>query len=477
MANKFYAVRRGHKVGIFDSWDECKKSVEGFSGPEYKSFSLLPDAEAYLNNEDLLQINTLKAVEKAISDNQVISYIDGSYDDNSRRYSFGAIIITPKGEKIKESGYGDDPEGILIRNVAGELQGALFAIKWAIKNGYHSVEVRHDYEGIAKWAQGEWKAKNKIAKIYIDEINKLLGKVEINFVKVDAHTNNPLNDEVDKLAKDALVSGNKAKVKKGDTWFTAEGVVYSDLQVILGLICEEIPQISIHESDIPYGKKIELSLGKQEKLVLHQYQARLSIQGKPLTLFSKITTYLSELIDIEKIPEVFNSFFNLEISKDNVDVQFKTYMPNAYEKLPQKIDRVLHQAVYNLNIIGDVYEATFLVEPALRALDGHLKLILKTNGFNLRESPEDKRDTFHMFTLNGHKFVLDQVYQGRLDNRLETYLGKCYTFFNKNRHSLCHWDDPVAPLDTTRMINNTDEAHRLIKNTLEIINEYYTITG
>ena len=32
MAGKFYAVRVGRTPGIYLSWDECKKNVDGFSG-------------------------------------------------------------------------------------------------------------------------------------------------------------------------------------------------------------------------------------------------------------------------------------------------------------------------------------------------------------------------------------------------------------------------------------------------------------
>jgi len=35
---KFYAVHRGVKPGIYATWDECKKQVDGFNGPIYKKF-------------------------------------------------------------------------------------------------------------------------------------------------------------------------------------------------------------------------------------------------------------------------------------------------------------------------------------------------------------------------------------------------------------------------------------------------------
>ena len=35
---KYYVVWKGKETGIFDSWDKCKKQIEGFTGAQYKSF-------------------------------------------------------------------------------------------------------------------------------------------------------------------------------------------------------------------------------------------------------------------------------------------------------------------------------------------------------------------------------------------------------------------------------------------------------
>ncbi len=43
--NKFYAIWSGREKGIFNTWEECKKLVEGFEGAQYKSFDTLKEAE------------------------------------------------------------------------------------------------------------------------------------------------------------------------------------------------------------------------------------------------------------------------------------------------------------------------------------------------------------------------------------------------------------------------------------------------
>ena len=51
MASKFYAVKKGKIPGIYNSWDDCKKMVDGFPGAVYKSFKTLEEAEAFVGAE------------------------------------------------------------------------------------------------------------------------------------------------------------------------------------------------------------------------------------------------------------------------------------------------------------------------------------------------------------------------------------------------------------------------------------------
>ena len=45
---KLYAVKKGKKTGIFETWEACKASVDGYSGAQYKSFFSKEEAQAYL---------------------------------------------------------------------------------------------------------------------------------------------------------------------------------------------------------------------------------------------------------------------------------------------------------------------------------------------------------------------------------------------------------------------------------------------
>ena len=222
MAKKnFYAVKRGRTIGIFNSWTECQASIAGYSNAEFQGFATKEEAENYLAGSE--KKTSITKVKENIDplETRLIAYVDGSYDDSLKKYSFGCVFLLPSGDIIKESGNGDNPESVAIRNVAGEMLGAMYAVKWAIANNYSEVEIRYDYAGIEKWAVGEWRAKNSLAAKYAEAIKKWQSEINILFSKVVAHSNNKYNDMADELAKEALIKGKGIpQIKRGDYWFT-----------------------------------------------------------------------------------------------------------------------------------------------------------------------------------------------------------------------------------------------------------------
>lgn len=206
---KIYAVRKGHKTGLFNTWAECQKATAGYSGAEFKSFTDKEEAIAFLEMKTVKTVSGDKDKEAAgiveVPENMVIAYVDGSFEKSIGRYAFGCVILTPDGQEIRRSGSGSDPAGVAIRNVAGEMLGAMNAVKWARENDYPAVEIRYDYEGVEKWVTGVWRAKTPLTSKYAAHMQEAGNKIRISFCKIAAHTGNHYNEEADQLAKSALL--------------------------------------------------------------------------------------------------------------------------------------------------------------------------------------------------------------------------------------------------------------------------------
>jgi len=43
--SKYYVVWEGHQSGIFDTWDKCKKQVDGYTSAKYMGFTTLEEAK------------------------------------------------------------------------------------------------------------------------------------------------------------------------------------------------------------------------------------------------------------------------------------------------------------------------------------------------------------------------------------------------------------------------------------------------
>jgi ribonuclease HI len=138
----------------------------------------------------------------------LVCYVDGSYNHSIPKYAFGCVFLLPDGLILTESGNGDQPASLALRNVTGEMLGAMYAVRFAMKNAFTHIDIRYDYEGIEKWVTGAWKSKTDLTKKYANAMRSWGTKIRITFRKVTAHTKVYYNDMADKLAKEALLGSD-----------------------------------------------------------------------------------------------------------------------------------------------------------------------------------------------------------------------------------------------------------------------------
>lgn len=478
MGKKFYAVKKGRVPGIYTTWGECLENVNGFSGAIYQGFSTKKEAEDFIEGS---QQDSQKdeEIERVYSQSDAIAYVDGSYDDSRKMYSYGAIIFFDGGEQHFAEKFSNS-NMIEMRNVAGEIEGAKRAMKFCIENSIKSIDIVYDYEGIEKWCTGAWQAKKDGTKEYKKFYNDIKKTVNVNFVKVKGHSGDKYNELADSLAKSALGIGDSQKISVHDNGILANKIKYEDLKGIVELLKEDFEDLECSgENDIPYGIQFEISIKNptKQKLKISYYQGKnkLWIQGKKEDLFNRLSLYIVELLEVDEIPNFLNTVHNLEIDKDLVETEFNSYFPNSYSLIPAEVNNYLHQAVYNLHIVGKMYTTNFLSEPAVRCLEPILKVILKNSHIPIRKEGNDY-DSFFVFEKRNNAYKLKDIYiKDKHSKQLLDYLSKYYAYYHDNRHTLSHWDDPTATIDTTRVLYTVEEAHTLIKDTIKLIDEYYTI--
>lgn len=200
MAKYYYGVRKGRNIGIYNTWKECEENVRGYPGAEYKKFSNYEDALSFIEDkeekEDLLE-------KKDIGDGEAIAYVDGSFNLGDFSYAYGIVFITTEGKELynwKET----EKDLVEMRNVAGEIRGAMEAMKIALEKDKKTLYIHYDYAGIENWAKGTWKTNKLGTKRYKEFYDSIKDKLDVKFIKVKAHSGVEYNEEADRLAKKAL---------------------------------------------------------------------------------------------------------------------------------------------------------------------------------------------------------------------------------------------------------------------------------
>ena len=140
MAKKYYAVKVGLTTGIFETWEECKASVDGYPGALYKSFKTLAEAHAYMgwdgqqlnlfdvadSLDDLMsekidytpeQNEEAPDTEKPFSNSlTAVAYVDGSFNASTGVFGYGVVMFHNGQEIHLKDSYNDEEMASMRRS-------------------------------------------------------------------------------------------------------------------------------------------------------------------------------------------------------------------------------------------------------------------------------------------------------------------------------------------------------------------------
>jgi ribonuclease HI len=218
MAKKVYAIKEGYdsinnkkiEDKIVDTWAECLKYVKGVKGAKYKSFEDINSAKNYLSEGSKM----LKKGEGNYPEDCLHIYVDGSYNASTERYSYGIVAVKNNVVEYIDSASAKDSSKSNIRQIAGELEGAIKGVEYALSRGEKKVVIFHDYEGVSHHATGFWERREQSSVEYYNRMNELIKVIEIVFVKVDSHTGDLFNELVDEKCKEKLCIQSDKAIEK-----------------------------------------------------------------------------------------------------------------------------------------------------------------------------------------------------------------------------------------------------------------------
>lgn len=225
MAGKFYAVKAGRQVGIFnDPWDKVKTLVERYPGAIYKGFTTYEEASKYFYGGIDVALEQLSLAETTVprpvlpevtlsrpilfevtparptTTEGLVVYTDGSCID--KRGGYAAVAVRPDGTHTCYSGRVPiNP----CTNQKAELYAILMALR-SVDAPTFTLYTDSKYSigccttWLETWKRQGWSRPVENRSL-IEQIDAVRGGRKIRFEYVKAHCGIEFNELCDQLAK------------------------------------------------------------------------------------------------------------------------------------------------------------------------------------------------------------------------------------------------------------------------------------
>jgi len=196
---KYYAVRHGRKTGIFYSWDECFIQINKYPLAQYRSFTTLESAMAYLDGNEIIMNKETNL------DKNLYIFTDGSWNSKTNKGAYGFWIPQLDKLEIIETSENTNNKNELL---AIEIAIDFLIEKENIKKLVFIVDSKYVVQIFSSWLD-KWLKKNELEnKAHKEIIIRIYNKLKkINygyeFQHIHSHTNNldylsVGNDKIDK---------------------------------------------------------------------------------------------------------------------------------------------------------------------------------------------------------------------------------------------------------------------------------------
>lgn len=197
---KFYAVKNGRKKGVYKTLPECMEQVKDYDDAIWCKFKNEENATAFANQK----------INKEHFENY--TYVDGSCDGEQTRHGYGVILHTPSKTYILQ-GRTNIIETTYISSLIAELQAQKAVIKKARELSITSLTIYYDCSNAINLILKGHTTTNPKVNAYIGYIKSSLPFININYVKIKAHSGIEGNEIADTLARKAIGLKIKKEIK------------------------------------------------------------------------------------------------------------------------------------------------------------------------------------------------------------------------------------------------------------------------
>ncbi|MDJ1466568.1 ribonuclease H family protein [Cytophagaceae bacterium DM2B3-1] len=156
---KYYVVWKGREAGVYTSWDECKKQIDGFAGAEYKSFETKELAEQafgenskkhIFKNANQKSSSDLSPLEKAKIGKPILESIsvDAAWNTASGDMEYRGVNTKTKEQLFHQGPFKDGTNNI------GEFLAIVHGLAYLQKLGSR-LPIYSDSVNAIKWVQAK----------------------------------------------------------------------------------------------------------------------------------------------------------------------------------------------------------------------------------------------------------------------------------------------------------------------------------
>jgi hypothetical protein len=224
MKMPYYVVTKPDSIrGIYKTWTECKSKVDGVAGAVHQKVEDEEHARLLLEGRAIVLPPGLHVFTDGNHHGGVGVVVVWMGDDASVE----PVVVTEIATSVGQVFYGGVVPGLgsddavqealsNARNVLAELGGLYLALRQAPAKA--ELTIVHDYEGVAAWWKGRWKARDPVVKAVVDACRALATRkgLDLDFVRQRGHTSTRagrndfarFNHRADSLATQGAAKGD-----------------------------------------------------------------------------------------------------------------------------------------------------------------------------------------------------------------------------------------------------------------------------